>query len=178
MCTSPPCPEQDPATGWGRRCGAGCEQEAASCLPTSSLSPSQPRCGSPEPPASAESSAVAGGVFITPAGRLCLSHLGAACRCAASPPALVQGWQQSCGAGALVFWVLLGFCNSYIMQRGPAKPLPLRVCRGRKLHPALRKEPGCGGLSPRTPPPARAAGCPHHQTGQRGCSKPEPFLQS
>lgn len=105
--------------------------------------------------------------IYNPGGRLCLSHLGAACRCAASPPASVQGRRQSCSAGALVFWVLWGFCKAYITRRGPAKPLPLRVCRGRKLHPAaaLRKEPGCGGLSPRTPPPARAAGCPRHQKG-------------
>lgn len=85
----------------GGRRGAGCEQEAASCLPTSSLSPSQPRCGSPEPAASAERSAVAGGVFITPAGGSAFRT--SALRAAALPPRL-RRCKGGGRAAALELW--------------------------------------------------------------------------
>lgn len=183
--------------GSGHRLGspssAGCEQEAASCLPTSSLSPSQPHCSSPEPPASAEHSAVAGGVFITLAGgsAFCTSAL----RATAVPPRLrwckggcAQGKrgcslpvaQQSCAGGVSVCWVLGGLAMLTLYGGALQSLFPSGFAEAGScsLQWHRVRSLGAGGLGPWTPPPAQPAGCPCHRTGQGGCSNPEPLLQS
>lgn len=125
--------------------------------------------------------------IYNPGGRLCVLHLGAACHCSAAPAALVQGWlrtgqtglQPPCCAAELRWWSLgllgaWGFGNAYIIRWGPAKPLPLRVCRGRKLLAAVApcKEPGCWGARPLDPTSCTACRVPLPPDGARGLQQP------